>query len=71
MAEASEDRKEEGRVERIEIGSMELRMRLTEVLNRVKYNGHRYVITRHGVPLVALVGPKDLERLEAAEAGAL
>jgi prevent-host-death family protein len=68
MDEPVEERKEGGHVERVEIASIELRAQLTEILNRVAYNGRRYVITRHGKPYAALIGPDDLERLEAAEA---
>jgi prevent-host-death family protein len=70
MADASAERKEGDGVERVEIGSLALRARLTDVINRVSYNGHRYVITRNGKPYAALVGPRDLEKLEAAEAPA-
>lgn len=70
MAEANEERKEANSVQRIEIGSNEARRQLTDLVNRVAYSGRRVVITRHGKPYAALIGPQDLEKLEASEAPA-
>ncbi len=43
--------------------STELQDRISELMNRVSYGGERIVLTRHGKPIAAIVGIKDLERL--------
>ncbi len=41
--------------------------RLAEITNRASYGGERIVLTRHGKPIAAIVGIKDLERLRTLE----
>ncbi len=47
--------------------STELQDRISELMNRVSYGGERIVLTRHGKPIAAIVGIKDLERLRTLE----
>jgi len=56
--------KEDGR---IHIGSAELRERLSDLLSRVRFQDHRFVVERHGKPVAAVVSVEDLEFLEALE----
>lgn len=42
-----------------EVGVEEARKNLGELVNRVAYAGERYVITRHGRPMAALVPVTD------------
>jgi len=48
------------------VGTHEAKTHLSEYINRVYYRGERILIERHGKPVAALVGPKDLARLESA-----
>jgi prevent-host-death family protein len=50
-----------------EVPVTQARAELAELINRVVYGGERVVVTRHGKPLVALVGADDLRRLEQSE----
>ena len=56
--------KEDGK---IHIGSAELRERLSDLLSRVRFQDHRFIIERHGKPVAAVVSVEDLEFLEALE----
>ncbi|MFN6513438.1 MAG: type II toxin-antitoxin system Phd/YefM family antitoxin [Nostoc sp. CreGUA01] len=49
------------------ISATEARANFQELINRVEYRGERIVIERHGKAVVAMVGLKDLKRLEALE----
>jgi prevent-host-death family protein len=51
-----------------EIPVTQARAEFADLINRVVYGGERVVVTRHGKPIVALVAPADLERLERAAA---
>ena len=42
----------------------EAKAQFSELVNRVVHRGERFVITRHGKPVVALVGVEDLHNLE-------
>jgi prevent-host-death family protein len=53
--------------EHLEIPVTEARDQLAEVVNRVRYQHERVVLTRHGKGLVALVPLADLELLERIE----
>jgi prevent-host-death family protein len=52
---------------RIHIGSAELRERLSDLLSRVRFQDHRFIVERHGKPVAAVVSVEDLESLEALE----
>lgn len=41
----------------------EMRHDFADVVNRVRYGGQRFVVTRHGAPRVAVVPLEDLELL--------
>ncbi|MCR4404253.1 MAG: type II toxin-antitoxin system Phd/YefM family antitoxin [Candidatus Acetothermia bacterium] len=49
------------------MGAVEVRSRLGELLARVRYAGERFLITRDGKEVAALVRVEDLERLERLE----
>jgi prevent-host-death family protein len=49
------------------IGAVEVRNRLGELLTRVRDAGERFLITRDGKEVAALVRVEDLERLERLE----
>jgi prevent-host-death family protein len=51
-----------------EIPVTQARAEFADLINRVVYGGERVVVTRHGKPIVALVAPAELERLEQAAA---
>lgn len=53
-------------VKRQEIGAEDARAQLGELIDRAGFKGERIVITRHGKPLVALIGMDDLAALDAA-----
>jgi prevent-host-death family protein len=42
----------------------EAKSRFSEYVSKVAYAGHRYVITKRGKPLVALVSIEDLENIQ-------
>lgn len=46
------------------LGVGEAKKRLSELMSRVAYKRERFLIERHGRPMVALVSTEDLERLE-------
>lgn len=46
------------------ISTADVRRQLAELLNRSAYGKERFVITRHGKQLVAIVPVEDLELLE-------
>ncbi|MBI4200849.1 MAG: type II toxin-antitoxin system Phd/YefM family antitoxin [Chloroflexi bacterium] len=46
------------------LGVGEAKRRLSELMSRVAYKRERFLIERHGRPMVALVSTEDLERLE-------
>ncbi len=52
----------------MEIGTREVKDRLSEYLNRVAYGGERIVILSRGRPKAALISVEDLRRLEELEA---
>ena len=45
----------------------EAKSRFSEYISKVAYAGQRYVITKRGKPLVALVSIGDLENIQARE----
>lgn len=53
---------------RVEIGADEARQSLGDLIDRAGFKGERFVLTRHGKQVVALIGIDDLSALEAAEA---
>lgn len=53
---------------RVEIGADEARQSLGDLIDRAGFKGERFVLTRHGKQIVALVGIEDLKTLEASEA---
>jgi prevent-host-death family protein len=48
------------------VAATEARDTLTQLLNRAKYAGDRFVITANGKPQGAIVGLDDLAKLEGA-----
>jgi len=46
------------------VSTAEARKHLAELLNRAAYGKERFVVTRHGKELVAIVPAEDLELLE-------
>jgi len=46
---------------------VEVRNSLADVMAQVAYAGARFVVERKGRPMMALVSPEDLRRLEALE----
>lgn len=49
------------------INAMELRQSIGDILNRVQYTGERFIVTRKGDPIAAIVSPETLEWLEQLE----
>lgn len=49
-----------------EIPVTQARAEFADLINRVVYGGERVVVTRHGKPIVALVAPAELERLDGS-----
>jgi prevent-host-death family protein len=62
MATASEDRKTTE--EPIEITSDEGKSRFGEYIARAGFGNERIVVTRHGKPIAAIIGLRDLAVLE-------
>lgn len=62
MATASGTRKSK----RVEIGADEARQQLGALINRAGRDGERVVLTRHDLPVAAIVSIADLEKIEAA-----
>jgi len=58
------DRKPTGAHEEVPAG--EVRDRLTDIMNRIVYRNERFIITRQGEPVAAIVGLDDLRRLDDA-----
>ena len=50
-----------------QVGVVEIRANLAEVINRVAYGGERIVLQRRNKPVVAVVSMEDLELLNALE----
>ena len=46
------------------IGVGEAKKRFSEIMSRVVYKGERFIVSRRGRPMVALVSPDDLAALE-------
>ena len=46
------------------LGVGEAKKRFSELMSRVAYKRERFLIERHGKPMVAVVSAEDLERLE-------
>jgi prevent-host-death family protein len=63
MATAQKSRKKA----RVEIGADEARQKLGDLIDRAGFQGERFVFTRHGKQLVALVSIDDLNTLESRE----
>lgn len=63
MATASEDRKENEPP--VEITSDEGKQRFGEFIARAGFGNERIVVTRHGKPIAAIIGLKDLAALAA------
>jgi prevent-host-death family protein len=66
MEEPTETRKE--RRPNTEIGAEEAKRSFGELVARSGFGGERFVITRFGKAIAALVSTSDLEKLEALEA---
>jgi prevent-host-death family protein len=49
------------------VATTELRNAANETLNRVRYQGERVVVQRHGKPVAAIISMEDLRVLEALE----
>lgn len=49
------------------VGAVEVRTRLGELLARVQYAHKRFIITKDGKEVAALVGVEELERIERLE----
>jgi prevent-host-death family protein len=49
------------------IGVTQLRDRIPEVVERVRYQGERVLVARHGRPVMAVVSVEDLELLRRVE----
>jgi prevent-host-death family protein len=45
------------------ISATDARDRLTELMNRVAFGGARFILTKNGEPVAALIGIADLERI--------
>lgn len=56
--------KAERRKEPEQVMASEARDRLTEMMNRARYSGDRFVITQNGQPAVALISAEELDRLD-------
>lgn len=52
-----------------ELSVSEVRGSLSEIVNRVVYQGERVVLRRHGKTVAALVSASDLSRLAALDHG--
>jgi prevent-host-death family protein len=50
-----------------EVSTVEIRERLSELINQVAFGKHRLTLTRRKKPLVAIVPIEDLELLEKIE----
>ena len=50
------------------VSAAQAKAQLSALVAEVAYGGHHIVIERRGKPLAALVGMKDLERLEQGQA---
>lgn len=50
----------------VEVGALELKGRLSELLSRVGFGKERVAITRHGKRIAWLVPAQDLEQLDGA-----
>lgn len=48
------------------VAAEDARVRLGELMLRAGYGEERIVLTRHGKPIAALIGLRDLEKLVAA-----
>jgi prevent-host-death family protein len=46
------------------LGVGEAKRRFSELMSRVAYKQERFLVQRRGRPMVALVSPEELERLE-------
>jgi prevent-host-death family protein len=55
------------RLDAIRLSVAEARTQLADVLSKVEYRYDRFVITRHGKPVAAIVPVMDLEALEKIE----
>lgn len=49
------------------VAATELRVAVSDLLDRVVRHGERIAVERYGKPVAALVSPEDLELLEAIE----
>lgn len=61
MADQKKKRKAEA-----EITASDARIRLSELVNRVRYSGERFVIVRRGKPVAAIIDARDLDMLNSA-----
>jgi len=51
----------------VEVGIVEVRQKLAEIVNRVAYGGERAILKRRGKGVAAVVSIEDLALLEALE----
>lgn len=49
-----------------EVTALQAKRTLADLLSRVGFGGERFVITRHGKKVAAIVGVQDLEALDGA-----
>lgn len=62
MVESDERRK----VERVEVAADVLRLAFSDFVSRAGFGRERFVLTRYGKPVAALISVADLEKLEGA-----
>lgn len=46
-----------------QVASTDVRDRLTELINRARYAGERFILTRNGEPVAVIIGAQELELL--------
>jgi prevent-host-death family protein len=48
------------------VPASEARDRLTELMNRAQFKGERFILTRNGEDVAAIIGAQELPALDAA-----
>jgi prevent-host-death family protein len=66
MQENETDRKPGGEVVSERVPASEARDRLTELMNRARFGGERFILTRNGEDFAAIIGSQELPSLDAA-----
>lgn len=62
------DEPNEGRKEPTEVQAEDARVGLADLLNRVGFTDERFIITRYGKPIAALLPMSDFQSLTTANA---